>query len=60
MRLIPRSRRGWIVLASVVAIVLAIALTPFAFDYAVGAWTRHEILQIANPLLEMDLSKIFD
>ena len=30
------TRRGWIVLASVVAIVLAIALTPFAFDYAVG------------------------
>jgi len=42
------TRRRWIVLASVVAIVLAITLTPFAFDYAVGAWTRHEILRIAK------------
>ena len=42
------THRGWIVLASVVAIVLAIVLTPFAFDYAVGAWTRHEILRIAK------------
>jgi tetratricopeptide (TPR) repeat protein len=42
------TRRGWIVLASVVAIVLAIALTPFLFHQAVRAWTRHEILRIAN------------
>jgi tetratricopeptide (TPR) repeat protein len=42
------ARRGWIILGSVVAIVLAIAFTPFAFHYAVRAWTRHEILRLAN------------
>lgn len=43
------TRRGWIILASVVVIVPAIALTtPLALHYGVRAWTRHEILRIAN------------
>jgi tetratricopeptide (TPR) repeat protein len=42
------TRRGWIVLGSVVAIVLAVALTPFAFRVAMHWWTQRQIASWLN------------
>jgi tetratricopeptide (TPR) repeat protein len=42
------TRRGWIVLGSVVAIVLAVALTPFAFHAAIHWWTKRQLAAILN------------